>query len=92
MSHSRSPSSRPPGSIHADFIKERLPSWAASASPIVLAELRSSLIRNNQSRHDLNELLGQVQNPEMFVRPLFRQALRRYLTGLDPDKTLFVRE
>ena len=92
MSHSRSPFRRPPGSIHADFIKERLPSWAASASTVVLAELRSSLVRNNQSRHDLNELLGQVQNPEIFVGPLFRQALRQYLRALDADKTLLVRE
>ena len=92
MTHARSSSGLPPVSIHADFIKERLPSWATKARPAILAELRSSLIRNNQSRHDLNELLGQVQSPEIFVRPLFRDALRRHLRGLDADKTLFVRE
>lgn len=92
MTPSRSTSGLHPVSPHADFIKTCLPGWATSASPIVLAELRSSLIRNNQSRHDLNELLARVQNPETFVRPLFREALRRYLRGLDAEKTLFVRE
>lgn len=79
-------------SIHADFIKARLPQWAASANPALLKALRTSLRRGNQSRHDLKALLAQIQNPMSFVKPVFKEEVRLRFWGLlDADNTLLVR-
>ncbi len=64
-------------SVHADFITSQLPSWLTRAPEAVRKALRDSLIKNNQSRHDLKEFLHQLQGPEAFARPLLRRALRR---------------
>lgn len=80
-------------SVHAGFIQSQLPTWLARAPEAMRKALRDSLIRSNQSRHDLQALLHRLQSPEAFARPLLRNALRRKFYGLlNDEKSLLRRE
>ncbi len=81
---------RPP---HSAFITARLPSWLTSAPHAMRNALRNSVIKSNQSRHDLKALLQQIKNPADFAYPLLENALKREFRGLVNEKnTLLVRE
>lgn len=80
-------SSAPALSVHADFIKSQLPTWLTSAPEAARKALRESLIKSNQSRHDLKAFLHQLKGPEAFARPLLRKHLRRRFPVPPVDET-----
>ena len=82
-----------PALAHADFIASQLPEWVKQAPLAIRTALRSSLLKSNQSRHDLSGLMAEVQSPLAFSKPLFEQALQHTFRGaLDDKKHLFVRD
>ncbi|MFP3515975.1 DUF6543 domain-containing protein [Pseudomonas sp. SIMBA_077] len=82
-----------PALAHADFIASQLPEWVKQAPQAIRTALRSSLLKSNQSRHDLSGLMADVQCPLAFSKPLFEQALQHTFRGaLDDKKHLFVRD
>lgn len=83
----------PPALAHADFIASQLPEWVKQAPLAIRTALRSSLLKSNQSRHDLSELMAEVQSPLTFSKPLFEQALQDTFRGaVDDKKHIFVRD
>lgn len=80
-------SSAPALSVHADFIKSQLPAWLTSAPEASRKALRESLLKSNQSRHDLKAFLKQLKGPEAFARPLLRKHLRRRFPVPPIDET-----
>lgn len=90
------PLSQPPTlplTAHQDFIKTQLPTWLSQAPTAVFKAFRSSLINSNQARHDLKELLDELQSPEAFARPLLRERLKSWFFGLIEDENaILVRE
>jgi len=78
---------------HAAFIQTQLPTWLTDSPADTRAALRANLLKSNQSRHKIQELIRQLQSPEAFAFPLFEQALRReYLTLLNAKTSVLVRE
>ena len=67
---------------HLTLIKDQLPTWLSQAPAQLRADFRSSLISSNQSRHDLKALLGELQSPEAFARPLLREELKSWFFSL----------
>lgn len=82
-----------PLGIHSDFIKEQLPSWITQAEPSLLKALRLSILNNNQSRHDLKDLMDVLQSPAAFAKPLLKGAIQKELPHLqDIENIVFERE
>jgi hypothetical protein len=78
---------------HADFIKTQLPTWLVEAAADIRAALRDSLLKSNQSRHQLRAILARIQSPEAFALPLLEKALKsEYLTLLNAKTSILVRE
>lgn len=78
---------------HADFIKTQLPTWLARAPADIRTALRNSLLKGNQSRHQLQAVFDRIQSPEAFALPLLEQAMKsEYLTLLDAKTSILVRE
>ncbi len=83
----------PERSPHSDFIKTRLPAWLTSAAQPLRNSLRASLIRCNQTRHDVQALLSTLQSPEDFARPILARTLQATFFGqLDAQRSVLVRE
>lgn len=78
---------------HADFIKTQLPTWLAQAPADIRTALRNSLLKSNQSRHQLQAVFDRIQSPQAFALPLLEQAMKsEYLTLLDAKTSILVRE
>lgn len=78
---------------HAEFIKAQLPDWLKKASTSLRNTLRGSLIKCNQSRHDVKALLADLQSPEDFAHSLLKRAAHTELAGLlNVDHSVLVRE
>ncbi|WP_338515048.1 hypothetical protein VRC24_02495 [Pseudomonas poae] len=74
--------SRSPLTPHLDFIKEQIPTWLIKAPAQVREDFRNSLIKSNQARHDLKDLLGTIQSPQEFARALLHGKIRIWFFGL----------
>ncbi|MCF5653990.1 hypothetical protein GIV46_03050 [Pseudomonas poae] len=74
--------SRSPLTPHLDFIKEQIPTWVIKAPAQVREDFRNSLIKSNQARHDLKDLLGTIQSPQEFARALLHGKIRTWFFGL----------
>lgn len=74
--------SRSPLTPHLDFIKEQIPTWLIKAPAQVREDFRNSLIKSNQARHDLKDLLGTIQSPQEFARALLHGKIRTWFFGL----------
>lgn len=93
MPNRRNPTSHESSSDHVDFIKARLPNWIKTANPALLSTLRICLINSNHARHNLKDLLAQLEHPATFLQPLFNSAVKRSFWGMvDADRALLVRE
>lgn len=78
---------------HADFITSQLPAELIRSPEPIRKAFRDTLIKSNQSRHDLQAFLQRLENPEAFARPRLKEALKRKFYGLlDDEKSLLVRE
>lgn len=82
----------PPLSVHANFIKEQLPTWLTEAPDAERQALRASLVRCNQSRHDLIGVMRRLSSPLRHGRALMINPLRRKFAGkLDHEQIILRR-
>ncbi|WP_416773351.1 NEL-type E3 ubiquitin ligase domain-containing protein [Pseudomonas sp. RHF3.3-3] len=78
--------------VHFDTVREKIPGWLYQAGAAMRQSFREHLLALETSRHEVQQILAQLQGIEQFCRPLLLTALEKYLnTALEVDRTEFIR-
>ncbi|NWB26802.1 hypothetical protein HX886_07570 [Pseudomonas gingeri] len=65
--------------IHFDTVREKIPRWLYQAAPEIRLLFREHLLALETSRHEVRQIMAQLQKIDVFCMPRLVQALERQL-------------
>ncbi|WP_256351459.1 dermonecrotic toxin domain-containing protein [Pseudomonas gingeri] len=67
--------------IHFDTVREKIPRWLYQAAPEIRLLFREHLLALETSRHEVRQIMAQLQKIDVFCMPRLARALERQING-----------
>ncbi|NWA28309.1 hypothetical protein HX870_27750 [Pseudomonas gingeri] len=71
----------PAAGIHFNTVKEKIPPWLYQAAPEMRLLFHEHLVALETSRHEVRQIMKQLQKIDVFCTPRLVQALERQISG-----------